>query len=206
MSVGRVSLILLILTLLLIELTMNIFVYFVLTLIILSLVHKSRTDFTISDKIETDTKFYFRKFPVFPSKLVTIVYSIKLNTTNIGIHCVEYDKCEVTLDIYTTEDDPNLRKNCSSNSFGQLFNENLVTPMRSRSKPYKFTTYKKDGVQLDMLYCEGRATIQDYKPRQYGFSFGYDCTYSTKPSLHGLSFNFTILGQTNKILALKYLN
>ena len=162
------------------------------------MVQKGETNLTISDKIATDTEFYFREFHVHASKMATIEYSIKLNKTNIGIHCVEYDKCEVTLDIYTTKDDQNLKKNCSVNTFGQVFNENLVTPMRSRSKPYRFTTCKLDDVDSDMLHCKGTATIQDYVPRNYGFSFGYDCMYSDRPSLRGLSFNFTISEQTNE--------
>ena len=143
----------------------NIFKYLLdmlaLIIAILMMVQKGEMTLTVSDQIETDSNFYFRKFPVFPSELVTIVYSIKLNTTNIGIHCVEYDKCEVTLDIYTTQDDPNLRKNCSTNTFGQLYNENLVTPIRFQSKPYKFTTCKLDTMDLKMLDCEGNTTIQD---------------------------------------------
>ena len=49
-----------------------------------------------------------------------------------------------------------------------------------------------------MLHCEGRSSIQDYKPRHYGFSFGYECRISVKPSLVGLLYNFTISGQSNK--------
>ena len=45
--------------------------------------------------------------------------------------------------------------------------------------------------------------IQDYVPRNYGFSFGYDCMYSERPSLRGLSFNVTISEQTNKTTCIK---
>ena len=81
-----------------------------LTAVILTMVQKGETNLTISDKIATDTEFYFREFHVYASKMATIEYSINLNKTNIGIHCVEYNKCEVSLDIYTTEDDQNLKK------------------------------------------------------------------------------------------------
>ena len=40
--------------------------------------------------------------------------------------------------------------------------------------------------------------IQDYKPRYYGFSFGYYCGNLVRPSLRGLSFNFSIFAQSNK--------
>ena len=45
--------------------------------------------------------------------------------------------------------------------------------------------------------------IQDYVPRNYAFSFGYDCMYSERPSLRGLSFNVTISEQTNKTTCIK---
>ena len=168
-----------------------------------TLVQSSGTNLTISDKIRTNVDFYFRKFNVYPSKLVTIDYAVTFNRTNIEIQCGDYNNCVVSLDIYTTEDDQNIQKNCSINVFGQLRNENLHTPMRHRSKPYRYTTCKLDKWDSDMLRCEGRAMIQDYKPRDYGFSFGYDCMYSERPSLRGLSFNFTISGQTNKTTCIK---
>ena len=184
---------------------MKCFFSYFLTLIILSStpLQTRGTNLTISDKVRTNVDFYFRKFNVYPSKLVTINYAITFNRTNIKIQCGDYNNCVVSLDIYTTEDDLNLQKNRSINVFGQLRNENLHTPMRHRSKPYRYTTCKLDEVDSDMLRCEGRAMIQDYKPRDYGFSFGYDCMYSERPSLRGLSFNFTISGQTNKTTCIK---
>ena len=61
-----------------------------------------------------------------------------------------------------------------------------------------------DELNSDMLHCEGKTTIQDYKPRHYGFSFGYECHISVKPSLIGLSYNFTIFGQSNKTKCLPF--
>ena len=55
-----------------------------------------------------------------------------------------------------------------------------------------------------MFHCEGKTTIQDYKPRYYGFSFGYDCDIPVKPSLVGLSYNFTISGQSNRTQCLPF--
>ena len=49
-----------------------------------------------------------------------------------------------------------------------------------------------------MLHCKGRITIHDYQPRNYGFSFRHHCKDNVTQSLRGLSFNFTILDQTNK--------
>ena len=104
----------------------------------------------------------------------------------------------MTLDIYTTENDQNLKMNCSRNAYGQLRNENLFTPMTHQFKQYRFTTCKLDDMDSNLLHCTGGTTIQDYLPRHYGFSFDYACRRSLKPSLVGLSYNFTISQQSNE--------
>ena len=55
-----------------------------------------------------------------------------------------------------------------------------------------------------MLHCEGKTTIQDYKPRHYGFSLSYKCSAPVKPSLVGLSYNFTIYGESNRTQCLPF--
>ena len=158
---------------------------------------------TLSDVVTTDTSFYYRRFETFPSKLATLEYSVMFNRTKINRHC-DADGCKVTcvLDIYTTEYDKNLQTNCSKDGFGQLRNENLHTPLFNRYEPYRFTTCKLDEKDSDKLHCEGRTTIQDYIPRRYGFSFGYECDVSAIPSLVGLYYNFTISGQSNRTICL----
>ena len=104
--------------------------------------------------------------------------------------------CVPQIDFYTTKDDINLRTNCSNNNYGQLGNQDLHSPLREGDKGH--STCKLDDVDPDMLFCDGRFTMQDYKPRHYGFSLGYDCTFLDRSSLRGLSFNVTISDQTNK--------
>ena len=156
----------------------------------------------ISDLVTTDTSFYYRRFETFPSKLATLEYSVTFNITKINRYCNGYE-CIVILDIYTTEYDKNLKTNCSNDGFGQLRNENLRTPLYLRNRPYRFTTCKLDDKDTNILHCEGRTTIQDYIPRKYGFSFGYECDVSPKPSLFDLSFNFTISEQSNRTQCLR---
>ena len=160
------------------------------------------TRVTISDVVATDTSFYYRQFQMPPSKLATLDNSVMFNRTRVNGEC-ERDICKVILDIYTNEHDKNLKINCSNDGFGQLMNENLRTPLYLRNRPYRFTTCKLEDMDLDMLHCEGRTIIQDYIPRKYGFSFGYDCGISTKPSIFGLSFNITISEQSNKTKCLR---
>ena len=167
----------------------------VLLLFLLSNVVSTRV--TISDVVTTDTSFYYRQFETFPSKLATLDYSVTFNMTRIKNEC-DTKVCNVILDIYTTKRDRNLETNCSNDGFGQLRNENLRTPLKLRYSPYRFTSCKLEDMNLDMLNCEGRTDIQDYIPRKYGFSFGYECEASIKPSLVGLSYNITISGQSNE--------
>ena len=171
------------------------------SIILLETVSNVVSERTVLGQIKTDTGFYYQKLSKFPSKVATIEYIVWFNKTNIDLHCVKDVKCFVRLDIYTTEHDRNLRTNCSNNVFGQLRNENLNSPLKSGS--YRFTTCKLDDVDLDMLHCKGRIPIQDYIPRHYGISFGYHCRELVRPSLLGLSFNFTILRQTNSTTCFK---
>ena len=77
---------------------------------------QSKSNVTVSEQISTDSEFYYRELSVFPSKLATVQYSIKINR-NIADHCVGYKKCSVCLAIYTTEDDHDLKTNCIHDSF-----------------------------------------------------------------------------------------
>ena len=168
-----------------------------LTIVISMTVQKGKTYLTVSDKITTDTDFYFHSLSVIPSKLSTIEFSVKFNINDIRVHCDSKKiSCYLYVDIYTTKDDRNLRTNCSNSGYRQLANEDLHSPLRPGS--YRYTTCKLDDVDSEMLHCEGRIMIQDYKPRHYGFSFGYSCKYLNRSSLHGLLFNFTIFEQTNE--------
>ena len=80
------------------------------------------------DVVRNYTNFYCRTFPTFPSKLVTLEYSILYNITKINHHC-GIGNCTVILDVYTSEHDKNFFMNCSVDPFGHLRNENLRTPL-----------------------------------------------------------------------------
>ena len=170
----------------------------ILDIMFITMVQIVESDVTVLGQIKTDTGFYYQRLSEFPSKMATIEYTVTFNKTNIDLHCVNGAKCNVRLDIYTSQDDQNLRTKCSNNGYGQLRNENLHTPLKLRHEPYRFTKCALDDIDSDILYCKGGTTIQDYIPRHYGFSLGYHCREPVRPSLHGLSFNFTISAQTNE--------
>ena len=169
-----------------------------LNVLIFALVYKVETRITVFGEISTNTDFYYRKLSKFPSKLAILEYSIHFNFTNINVLCTKGVLCKVILEIYTTENDQNLKFNCSKDGFGQLRNENLHTPLTLRDKAHRYTTCTLRNVDSDILQCEGKVTTQDYKPRHYVFSFGFSCNILNKPSLIGLAYNFTMSGQSNE--------
>ena len=169
-----------------------------LDIMLFTMVQNVKSDVTVLGQIKEETGFYYQRFSEFLSKMATIEYTITFNKTNIDLHCVNGAKCTVRLDIYTSQEDQNFRTNCSNNGFGQLRNENLHPPLKLRHKPYRFTKCALDDTDSDILHCKGGTTIQDYIPRNYGFSSGYHCREPARPSLRGLSFNFTISAQTNE--------
>ena len=166
-----------------------------LSLVVFSLSWMMNFSLTIYDTIESDTEFHYRELSAFPSKLATIKYNITYNYTAALLQC---SLCYPRFEIYTTLDDSNFQNNCSSDVYGQLRNENLHTPLKLRSKPYRFTNCALDSKDTDIIHCNGKITIQDYIPRNYGFSFGYRCEQPTKGSLKGLTHNVSIYEQTNE--------
>ena len=155
---------------------------------------------TLIGHIDNDLEFYYREFTTFPSLKATIEYHIMYNYTAAIGQC---SLCYPRLEIYTTKSDANLDRNCSVDVFGQLRNEDLHTGLKPRHKLYRFTNCTRDEnfKQNGYVLCHGKTKIQDYIPRNYGFSFGHRCEELEKQmnrSLKGLQYNMTIYGQTNK--------
>ena len=168
---------------------------FVFCLLMLSLII-DESFLMLSGKIVNDTQFYYRTLSVCPSKLATI--SVTFNNRHMYDQCSE---CNVTLHIYTTDRDiqKDIESQCHNKEYGQLRNETLNTLLRARSKPYRFTICILNKTDNETVPCSGKTTIQDYKPRNYSFSFGFDCADHSKcPTLKGLSFYFDIYEQQNK--------
>ena len=46
--------------------------------------------------------------------------------------------------------------------------------------------------------CKGRVTVQDYIPRNFSLSFGFDCHWSRIHSLKGLRYNISFSIHSNK--------
>ena len=133
----------------------------------------------ISGVVKEDVGFYFLKLSEYPSRLATIKFSLKY-TPPITLFAVLY------MNIYTVKENINQQKQCTELHYGQFLNDKMSALFsRKRCKKIKGVTY-----------CSYRLRIQDYIPRNYYISLGYNC--NSEKSLKGLIYNVTIYGQTNK--------
>ena len=153
----------------------------VLILLLLHLTHVNLL--TISDTILDDTKFYYRKLTIYPSKKVTIEFSL----SHVGNGQI--------LDLYTFDDNPYISRNCSYPRFGQLRNEDFIIPL-GPARTYRFLSCDFED---HILECHGKTTVQDYKPRHFAFSFGFHCeeNFNHPQTLKGLTFNITLYEESN---------
>ena len=137
-----------------------------------------------SGRIMENTTFVFRRFPAFPSKVVTIGYDISFH----------YSSVTPRLCFYTTENHRNLQLKCMDVNYGQVRNKQLCVNLFLRSVPHR--QRKCNLGKNHEVHCSGKSTIQDYIPRKFGFSLGYKCHTVSASSLQGLTFNFTV-NETN---------
>ena len=149
---------------------------------------------TISDEITQDTDFYYIKLSSYPSKLATIEYHISYKPAFLP----KYTGCEFPVfDIYTEDGHENLKSHCSHNVFGQLRNHNLNFGLRLRKSP--FVTCKRDAENGETFNCHSKTIVQDFIPRNYGFSIGCRCGRPAQVApVQGLAYNISIYDQSNK--------
>ena len=138
----------------------------------------------VSDTIKEDVDFLKIKISNYPSKFAIIEYIVSYTITDtVGHH--------VKMDIYTIEDNVNSRERCSALHYGQLQNDGLHVPLNTR------TFRETDCERYDeFVSCQGQRIIQDYIPRDYFVSFGFDCDETG--SMKGLAYEIRIHGQTNE--------
>ena len=159
-------------------------VYFPMSVLILYISFSE--EHNIAGTIEEDIRFYYRKLSEYPSILATIEYSV--------IFKQGYTVKKLT--IYTSDNHTAFTDKCLSSNYGQLFNEDLHTPLGGNN--YRRTKCEADKYDPTFNRCHGKIRIQDYIPRNYLFSFGFYCGENGNISLQGLSYNFSIYDQTNE--------
>ena len=141
---------------------------------------------TFSGTINENTTFFYRRFPTFASKLVTMEYNITYKKHLLAYFPILY--------IYTTEDHNDLQTKCISSDYGQLRNEDFWIPLNPRLIPYRQT---KCVEKHHEIHCVGKITIRDFIPRTFAFSVGFLCPKTTEASVQGLAFKLQITNQSN---------
>ncbi len=152
----------------------------------------------VSGTISDDVTFFHRSLSDFPSKQVTVEYSIRYNLTKMSLNCSRNECAKVFLGFHTTDQDKQTSKQCFSSYFGQVRNENLVTPLRTtlQYNKYRFTllSYADDEVT-----AKAKIKIYDFKERNFSFSLGFFCTELLEKnniSLNGIMYDFYVYNQT----------
>ena len=131
------------------------------------------------------THFYSRRLTTFPSKRITIKFSVFLdNSTSVVFPLIKF---------YTLDTDDDFSMKCIYRRYGQFFNDQIVFyiwPKSHRAVTCRVYSNPKNVV------CTGNLTIQDFMPRKYSVSFGFNCHDGEKLINH-LSCNITIVDQSN---------
>ena len=142
----------------------------------------------VSGIITKNMTFFYRKLPVAPSLRATIEFSV-----SYPVSSMKGERPWPLMGIYTAYPKINIENRCSKIIYGQLHNENLHPFLRIPE--YRTTTCEMSGG--DTVNCRGRVTVQDFIPRNFSLSFGFECD-SSMNSLKGLKYNITFSNQSNK--------
>ena len=122
--------------------------------------------------------FFHEKFPVPPAKYAMIEVDVLIPGDQVP-------GTPLVMGIDTTKYDHETR--CIRRQYGQLGNKNLftaLTPYLDLSGPLR--CWDSEGFR-----CTGEISIQDYKPRNFSFFFGFSCYQRFWPFPY-LHYNMTI--------------
>ena len=141
--------------------------------------------FTVSDTIRGNRRFFYRQLSTYPSKKTALSVSVSVLQGPFNPYI---------LDFYLFNGDFRPERNCSYQKSGQLRNDDLHILLR-RGR-YRFYTCEDFGNKRS---CHGETIVQDFIPRNIGFSIGIDCEETYKNSDLGqvLVFNISLYDNTN---------
>ena len=143
----------------------------------------------VSGIITENVTFFYRKLPVAPSMRATIEFNISYSQSSM-----RGKRPWPLMGIYTEYPTINIQERCSKIIYGQLHNENLHPFLRIPE--YRTTKCELSG--SDTVNCRGKVTVQDFIPRNFSLSFGFECHSFYMNSLKGLRYNITFSNQSNK--------
>ena len=139
--------------------------------------------------ITDNVTFFYRKLPVAPSIRTNIDFSLSYPASS-----VRGKRPWPLMGIYTEYPIINIENRCSKIIYGQLHNENLHPFLRVGQ--YRTTKCELSGSVT--VNCRGKVTVQDFIPRSFSVSFGFECHSFYMNSLKGFRYNITFSNQNNK--------
>ena len=140
---------------------------------------------SVIGSIKDNTTWFLSNLSVRPTMTASIKYNIQY--PNVPGH----HRPIITF-YYNGQNSPNLRDKCNSEMHGQLSNKDLAVPLNGKHRE-KFWCNRKGGMKV----CHGRTKIQDFEPKSYFFSLGFECS-ETSGNLNGLQYEVTIYDESNK--------
>ena len=147
-----------------------------LVLVLFAAVGTAQARNSVSGTIEKGIKWFLSNLSVRPAMTASIEYHVRY--TNVQ------DQPILTF-YYEGQNSPNLHDKCNTEMHGQLFNKDLAVPLYRNStknqRCYQYGCTEQCHPAYNCIttcthrYCEGRIKIQDFEPKPYFFSLGFEC-------------------------------
>ena len=145
---------------------------------------------SISGTIDDDISFYYEELPTNPSMIATIVYRITYPLADPDDY--------IDVQFYTTSKHENIEKKCTFRPNGQALNVYMYFSNSLNTACSKCC----EEIYSGLLQCTTGFKIQDYIPRKFRFSLGYNCNDASKKSLNGTTYSVEVHSQTNRTTCL----
>ena len=141
---------------------------------------------SINGTIEDEISFYYQELPAQPSMIATLVYRITYPLADRDDY--------VDVQFYTTSKHSNIDKKCTCRPNGQALNVYMHFSNSLNTGCSKCC----EEIYSGHLQCSSGINIQDYIPRRFGFSLGFNCNDASDKSLKGTTYSVEVYSQTNR--------
>ncbi len=141
----------------------------------------------LSGTVQNDTRFVPGRFPAGSALRVTVRYRVR-SRTNLPVR----------LDIYTTENQSQMDRNCSSAKRSQLGNSRLHVDVQQdgQDASSEELDLRDKGTTDNLSVKEGTIIIQDFVPRMFSFSLSLPC--HSNDSLQGVHYEIELKEEANE--------
>ena len=158
-----------------------------LVLVLLAVVGTVKARNSVNGTIEDDRRWFLSSLSVVPAMRATIEYDIWHPFQEYYKNYPPY----ITF-YHMGQKSPNVRFECNKEMYGQLFNKDLAILL---NEDYRENKSFCKSAHTTFANSRGRIEIQDFEPKTYFFSLGFDC--SLRRSLNCFQYNVTIYDESN---------